>query len=324
MRVSGSPPVLLNVARPWGETSPVSVAQVAAAAGLDGVGLADSPTLFPDPLIATERVLSETSVSLAGPCVLSLGLREPSTAVGALRTLAQRHEDRVACFVGRGESSMRNAGLPIPSLQDHLDALERLVENASRADVRASLVGAASGPRTIARTSAVLPGVLVDVGVDPSTVRRAVEIARAANPSVHIWLFLRAAVAETDDAVASAAAPVLGSCAARLATAPDFYGLSEGERAQADRVAAAHDYQRHGTTEAASSVVPRADQALVRDRFLAVGPALGVRAVVAELATLDLAGVVLAGAVGRVLEGLPELSAAVSGGLRSREGGGAS
>src|SRR5690606_14003577 len=214
-----------------------------AAAGLDGVGLADSPTLFTDPLLAAERVLSSTDLAVVGPCVLSLGIREPTTVVGALRTLVERHGDRVACFVGRGESSVRNAGLPIPSLREHVASLEHLAQLASTEGLTFPLVGAASGPRTIARTSAVLPGVLIDAGVDPATVARAVAIARSSNPEARIWLFLRAAVADSDQAVASAAAPVLGSCAARLAAAPEFYGLSESETSQAERVAGAHDYR---------------------------------------------------------------------------------
>lgn len=311
-----SPRVLLNVARPWGDAGPVEVAKAAMTAGLDGVGLADSPTLFPDPLIATERVLAGTALALAGPCVLGLGLREPGTVVGSLRTLADEHDDRVVCFVGRGESSVRNAGLPIPSLKEHLGALGQLVQFAREAGLTVPLVGAASGPRTISRTSEVLPAVLLDVGTDPGTVSRAAEIARQANPAVRIWLFLRAAVADTEEQMVFAAAPVLGSCAARLAASPDFYGLTDAERTQVGQLAAAHDYRRHGTREAMSGGSLSTDAGtLVRRRFLAAGTVADVRSTVASLANLDLAGVVLAGALGGVLDRLPELTAAVRDGL---------
>lgn len=313
--VTGRPQVLLNVARPWDEAGPVDVAQLVANAGLDGVGLADSPALFPDPLIATERVLTGTALSVAGPCVLSLGLRGPDVIVGALRTLAAHHDGRLVCFVGRGESSVRNAGLPIPSLKEHLATLTRLVELATSAGVEVPLTGAASGPRTIARTSAVLPGVLLDVGTDPGTVARAAAIAREANPGVRIWLFLRASVADTEEEMVSAAAPVLGSCATRLAASPDFYGLSGAEQELAAQVAGAHDYRRHGTQDATSSSLPPEAEALVRRRFLATGPATDVTATVAALSDLDLAGVVLAGALGGVLDRLPELATAVRDGL---------
>lgn len=318
--VTGRPQVLLNVARPWAEAGPVEVAELAAAAGLDGVGLADSPALFPDPLIATERVLTSTNLPLAGPCVLSLGLREPHAIAGALQTLAADHSGRVVCFVGRGESSVRNAGLPIPSLKEHLTSLSRLVELTTDAGVEVPLIGAASGPRTIARTSAVFPGVLLDVGADPDTVARAAAIARESNPDVRVWLFLRAAVADTDEEMMSAAAPVLGSCAARLATSPDFYGLSEAEQELAALVAGAHDYRRHGTSDAmSSSSLPPGAEALVRRRFLATGPAPAVTATVAALRHLDLAGVVLAGALGGVLDRLPELATAIRAGLATTD-----
>lgn len=314
--VSERPRVLLNVARPWDESGPVQVAQLAEAAGLDGVGLADSPALFPDPLIATERVLTGTTLRMAGPCVLSLGLRGPDSVAGALRTLSAQHGDRVACFVGRGESSVRNAGLSIPSLKAHLTALARVSELLGDAGLGSSLVGAASGPRTITATSAALPGVLLDVGTDPDTVARAATIAREANPDVHPWLFLRAAVADTEEQMVSAAAPVVGSCAARLATSPDFYGLTPEQRELAQQVAAAHDYRRHGTQDALSSTtLPPGAEALARRRFLATGPAADITATVGALAHLNLAGVVLAGALDGVLDRLPELTAAVRAGL---------
>jgi len=310
---ANDPLVLLNAARPWGEAGPVEVARVASKAGLDGVGLADSPLLFADPLMSTDRVLAETDLSVAGPCVLSLGLREPSSVAGALRTLADRHAGRVVCFVGRGESSVRNAGLPVPSLRDHLASVQRLVELTT--DVAVPVVGAASGPRTIARTSEALPAVMLDVGVDPRTVAHAAAIARQARPDVDIWLFVRAAITGDDAQAAAAAAPVLGSCAARLAAAPEFYGLSEEQHALAVRVAAAHDYRRHGTREASSVELSSAEEAEVRSRFLASGTANEVAAAFAALAPVGVAGVVLAGAVSGVMDGLPDLAGAVRAGL---------
>lgn len=316
-----APRVLLNVARPWGETSPVTLARAGAAAGLDGVGLADSPGLFPDPLLATDRVLADTGLALAGPCVLSLGLREASTVAGALRTLSEQHAERLICFLGRGESSVRNAGLPVPSLRQHLESLERLADLVARAGLGTPLIGAASGPRTISRTSAVLPGVLLDVGTDAGTVTRAAAAARQANPDVRIWLFLRAVIADTEKDRADAAAPVLGSCASRLAAASDFHGLSESERRLAQQVAEAHDYGRHGTSGAlATGAASSEAQAFVGRRFIVAGSPSQVQSAVAALAPVDLDGVVLAGALGGVLNHLPQLTTAVRMGLHPARG----
>ncbi len=117
------PAVLLNGAAPWDGPDPVEVATRATAAGLDGVGLVDSPRLFRDGLVETARVLAATPARLAGPCVASLGLRQPATVAGALRTLEEHAPGRVFAVLGRGESSVRNEGLPLPSLAEYTAAL---------------------------------------------------------------------------------------------------------------------------------------------------------------------------------------------------------
>lgn len=186
--------ILLNVARPAGQADPVELAGAALAAGLDGVALADSPRLFPDCLVETERVLSATPARLAGPCVLSLGLRHPAAVAGAMRTLDAHHPGRVLAVVGRGESSVRNEGLAPQSLRAYEASLDTLRE---LMPVSALLLGAASGPRTIAATAARLGGVLVDAGADPAIVDKAVALARSARADVAVWMFVRAVV--TDD-----------------------------------------------------------------------------------------------------------------------------
>jgi alkanesulfonate monooxygenase SsuD/methylene tetrahydromethanopterin reductase-like flavin-dependent oxidoreductase (luciferase family) len=304
-----TPPVLLNLARPWGEADAVALAARAVAAGLDGVGLADSPRLFPDPLVETERVLSETDARLAGPCVLALGLRHPATVAGAVCTLAAHHPGRVVAIVGRGESSVRNEGLPIPSLREHEAALRAL---RGRTD-GLPLLGAASGPRTIAATAAALGGVLVDVGTDPAVLARAAAVARAADAGAAVWVFLRASVTSSAEEAEAAARPVLGSCAARIAGAPDWYGVDGDQLAHVRAVAAAHDYRRHGTAAAGHPTGP--GDALVRERFLVTGDRPTVTARVRALAAVGVDGVVLAGAVAGVTERLTDLAAAVTAGL---------
>jgi alkanesulfonate monooxygenase SsuD/methylene tetrahydromethanopterin reductase-like flavin-dependent oxidoreductase (luciferase family) len=307
--------VLLNVARPWGETDAVALATQAVAAGLDGVGLADSPRLFPDPLLETGRVLAATTARLAGPCVLGLGLRHPATVAGALRTLAAHHPGRVVAAVGRGESSVRNEGLPVPSLLAHdtaMRTLRELVDVDVDVDTAGpTLLGAASGPRTIAATAAALGGVLVDVGTDPAVLARAVEVARKADPGTAIWVFLRAAVTESAEEADAAARPVLGSCAARIAGAPDWYGVDADDLRHVREVAAAHDYRRHGTAHAQRpGHAAGPGDALVRERFLVTGDGPAVTARVRALAAVGVDGVVLAGAVGGVTDRLADLAAA--------------
>lgn len=313
------PPVLLNVARPWGEDDAVALATRALAAGLDGVGLADSPRLFSDPLVETGRVLSETDARMAGPCVLGLGLRHPATVGGAVRTLAAHHPGRVVAVVGRGESSVRNEGLPVPSLREHEAAMRALRELVADS-AGSTLLGAASGPRTIAATADALGGVLVDVGTDHGVVARAAAIARDADPGAAVWVFLRAAVTSSVEEADAAARPVLGSCAARITGAPDFYGVDGNDLDHVRDVAAAHDYRRHGTADARRpGHVAGPGDALVGERFLVTGDGPTVTARIHALTDVGVDGVVLAGAVAGVTERLADLAAAVIRGLSTPE-----
>ncbi|MCW3842138.1 LLM class flavin-dependent oxidoreductase [Micromonospora yasonensis] len=305
--------ILLNVARPAGQADPVELAGTALAAGLDGVALADSPRLFPDCLVETERVLSATPARLAGPCVLSLGLRHPAAVAGAVRTLDAHHPGRVLAVVGRGESSVRNEGLAPPSLRAYEASLATLRE---LVPASALLLGAASGPRTIAATAARLGGVLVDAGADPAIVGKAVALARSARADVTVWMFVRAVVTDDEAGADAAAAPVLGSCAARLVRAPDWFDVPAALRPRVAAVAEAHDYRRHGTADArVGGDVPAEADRFVRERFVVTGDPCAVAERFAAFGALGVHGVVLAGALGGVLDRLDDLGRAVRDGL---------
>ena len=312
-----SPSLLLNVARPWGERDAVQLGEHALASGLDGVGLADSPRLFPDAWVETQRVLAGTTASLVGPCVASLGLRPASTVAGAVRTLEQHHPGRVLAVVGRGESSVRNEGLAVPSLREYTASLtllrELLTEDGSLV-AGGRLLGAASGPRTITATAEALGGVLVDGGADVGVIDRAVRLARRDDPGTTVWLFVRAVVTSSEEEAVAAAEPLIGSCAMRLATSPEWYGIEASQVAAVRAVAESHDYARHGTTGARSGT-GEADQ-LVRDRFVLTGSGASIAKRLRPLAGLGIDGVVLAGALAGVVERLPELAAALREGLR--------
>lgn len=325
-------PVLINVARPRDESDPVALAQRSLAAGLDGIGLAESPRLFPDALIETERVLSSTDSALAGPCVLSMGLRHPVTVANAITTLESHHPGRVLAVVGRGESSVRNEGMSPPKLADYEQSLRQLRQHVSEQAPSTSsskgtsaatsavtsplLVGAASGPQTIAMTARTLDAVMIDVGADLDTLHKAVDVARQASSATKIWVFVRATLTDTDAAATAAALPLLGSCAARLRASPEWYGIPPEELAAVAAVAAAHDYRRHGTAaaRAGASVNPQAD-ALVRERFIITGGHKQLEDFMRGLAAIGVDGVMLAGGLEGVLERLDELTSAIRMGL---------
>lgn len=311
--------VLVNVA--WPAEATPDLADVVAAvtgAGADGIGVPDSPRIFPDPFVQSERLLAGTDAALAGPCVLSLGLRHPATVGAGLRTLAERHGDRVVGVLARGESSLRNEQLATPPLGEYLDALETVSDVLGPAARAVTLLGAASGPRTLAATGERLGGVLIDVGISPVVVAGAVDAARAAGPQVRCWLFVRA-LATDDPAVARAASTtLLGSCAMRMAAAPEWYRVPEALRDEVARVAAAHDYRTHGRETAVSE---GAGPDLVRDRFFLAGPATDVRDRLRRLTGPGVDGVVLAGATGGLVDRLPATVAALRAGVQVQESG---
>lgn len=315
------PRLLLNLARPWDAADTVPLARRSRAAGFDGVGLVDSPRLFPDGFVETQRVLAGSDVALAGPVVASLGLRHPVTVAGSLRTLEQHHPGRAFAVVGRGESSVANEGLPVPSLRDYreqLRSLRSLLRDDDGNDrMPGRLLGAASGPRTVAATVRDLDAVLLDVGVDEGTVGRAVHLARTSDPMAKVWLFVRAVVVDDPDVQARVAGPLLGSCAMRMVAAPDWFGLEADRWASVRALAESHDYRHHGTAEAATGGARAHEEAgaLVRRQFLLVTMADEIIARIAGLTRLGVEGIVLAGALPGVVEGLEVLGAALRDGF---------
>jgi alkanesulfonate monooxygenase SsuD/methylene tetrahydromethanopterin reductase-like flavin-dependent oxidoreductase (luciferase family) len=302
------PSVLVNLALP--ETGPTALA--AAAAGFDGVGLADSPALYPDCFIETERVLTGSDLAFAGPCVLALGLRHPVTVASALAALARRHGGRLLAVVGRGESAVRNAGLPVPGLRSYDQLLAGLATACEELGVPRP-AGAASGPRTIALTAARCGEVLIDAGVRASVVAAAVRVAREANPRVRCRLFVRAVPTGSPEQERAATDPILGSCAARLAAAPSWYGLDPDEAGPVRALAESYDHRRHGRS--GGPPVPPEVAAAVRDRFVLTGADDRIAARVSELTRLGVDGFVLAGALPGVHDHLAGLGATFARGI---------
>jgi hypothetical protein len=308
--------LLVNAA--WPREAAPDLALIQAEGG-DGLGLPDSPRLFDDPLLATDRVLTETGVAMAGPCVLALGLRHPATVVGGLGTLARRHGSRLVAVLARGESAVRNENEPVPSLRGYLSALDTVVAGLAEQRHGMTLLGSASGPRTLTETATRVDGVLIDVGTGPEVVASAVSRVRAANPAAQVWLFLRVLASDDRAERAAAMAPLLGSCAARLTAAPDWYQVPEHFRTEVAGLAAAHDYARHGTA-AASPVSAPGVAAFVADRFFAIGDTEAVRTRIGAVAASGIDGVVLSGAVGGLLRRLGPTVAAVRAGVDEHRG----
>lgn len=124
-------------------------------------------------------------------------------------------------------------------------------------------------------------------------------------------MFLRAVVTRTAAEADAASLPVLGSCASRLVRAPAWFDVPAEQRPMIERVAAAHDYRRHGTAEARPDVAGchEAD-ALVRERFVVTGDERRISRHLTAVSGLGIDGVVLAGALTGVVERLDALALA--------------
>ena len=308
--------LLVNAA--WDATRSASLPHLAAtvtAAGADGVALPDSPQVFADPLVLTERLLGATEVPLAGPCVLGLGLRHPAAVAGSLTTLAGAYPSRVFAVLARGESAVRNEGLAPPRLGEYLRRVGQVSDRLGSAARDMTLLGAASGPRTLAATAARLPGVLIDVGTHPEAIARAVASARAAREDVGCWLFVRAVTTATETQREAAVAPLLGSCAARLVAAPQWYGVPAAMHETLHGLAATHDYTCHGRAQHSPA---GSGAEFVADRFFLTGSSDDLAAAAAGLSATGIDGVVLAGALGGLPERLAETVTALARGLGDR------
>jgi alkanesulfonate monooxygenase SsuD/methylene tetrahydromethanopterin reductase-like flavin-dependent oxidoreductase (luciferase family) len=194
--------------------------------------------------------------------------------------------------------------------------LAELRERLSECTSSMHLLGAASGPRTTEVTARELGGVLVDVGTDAAGVAAAVARARAAEPEAVVWAFVRMAIAYDPAEARAAVTPLIGSCAARMAAAPQWYGVSpDMHEAMAD-LAKTHDYRRHGTGgaqgDAGVSGEPGLARAaeLVAERFVLAGSPAAVEDRFRELADTGIDGLVLAGGLPGVVTRLHELGEA--------------
>ncbi len=103
---------------------------------------------------------------------------------------------------------------------------------------------------------------------------------------------------------------MLGSCAARLVAAPDWFGVAAPTCARRSRaVADAHDYRaaRHRRRRARAPTSPAGADRFVRDRFVVTGDPRTVADRFAAFGALGVDGVVLAGALDGVLDRLDDL-----------------
>ena len=173
------------------EDFPVFVESVQAAerAGYERAWLVDGQMLWQDLYVYLTHALDATGRIQVGSGVTNPRTRHPSVTASAHATLAQLHPGRVLLGIGRGDNAVRTLGLkPVPT-----DELARTVpllrawmagEEADGARIRwaserVPIMLGATGPRNLRLAGALADIAMIYVGVNPMSVRWAIEHVRA-------------------------------------------------------------------------------------------------------------------------------------------------
>lgn len=165
-------------------------------AGWDGLLLSDSQCLQSDVYAGLTLAAAHSKRLLLGPGVTNVFTRHPSVTAGAIATLQALSGGRAVLGLGRGDTALRQLGLPpvplpvfeqgLRDLQAYLrgEAVEshgfpsRLAWLPSGPKVPVDVF--ASGPRTMALAGSLAERVTLGVGAEPAWVRWAVATVRRA------------------------------------------------------------------------------------------------------------------------------------------------
>lgn len=190
--------------------------------GFWGLGMGDSPSLYPDTYVRCSVAALLTSNVRVGPWVTNPVTRHPAVTAGAIASVDQVSGGRAFLGIGSGDSAVRNIELPPARLADfeaYVHAVRGLLETGEaiwrgrRCRLQIGqrgvpIIVAAAGPKTLELGGRVGDGVVVVGGLDPHTMDRAREaIDRGARSvgrtidDVHVWWLVLANLAE-DDATA--------------------------------------------------------------------------------------------------------------------------
>lgn len=179
----------------------VDVAVAAEKAGLDAVGIGDSPLLYPDPFVTMSVVVQRTERIAVTPCVTNLVTRHWSTHAGAARAIEEIAPGRSWWTIATGNSAVRMARLA-PQRLDEMSAA--IAEMRAQAGDELRIMVAAGGPRSAELAGRDGDGILVGSGADADLGRDLIDRAEGArgtdSPSRELqrWLHVLINVAASD------------------------------------------------------------------------------------------------------------------------------
>jgi 5,10-methylenetetrahydromethanopterin reductase len=155
----------------------------------------DSQILWQDVYVYMTSALAGTDRIVVGTAVTNPFTRHLTVTASAFATLAQLHPGRLIMGIGRGDSAVRTMGLnPVPTkmLRESIPVLRELLAGKTvqlngtdvhfrwvTDDAGVPICMSATGPRNLRAAGALADRVMLYVGVEPLSVRWAMEHVRA-------------------------------------------------------------------------------------------------------------------------------------------------
>jgi alkanesulfonate monooxygenase SsuD/methylene tetrahydromethanopterin reductase-like flavin-dependent oxidoreductase (luciferase family) len=173
------------------EDMPVFLQSVRAAeeAGYARAWLVDGQMLWQELYVYMTRALMATDRIAVGSGVTNPLTRHPSVTASAHATLAQLHPGRVLLGIGRGDNAVRTLGLEpvrtaelartVPRLRAWMSGVEAEGARIRWAKERVPIMLGATGPRNLRLAGALADIAMIYVGVNPVSVRWAIDHVRA-------------------------------------------------------------------------------------------------------------------------------------------------
>jgi 5,10-methylenetetrahydromethanopterin reductase len=195
----------------------VADARLAEEVGFDLVGIADSQSVYRELYVTAALCAAATRRVHIGPCVTNPITRHPAVSASAIATLDEVSEGRAFLGIGSGDSAVLNLGerpARLAELRGYVETLRALLMSGraqwqgrvlrlSWAARRVPVYLAAEGPRTLELAGEVADGVIVNLGLVPEIVKRAVAQVEAGarragrDPSsIEVWVMCRVNVCE--------------------------------------------------------------------------------------------------------------------------------
>ena len=173
------------------------IASVRAAeeAGYSHAWFIDSQILWQDCVVYMTHALAATERIVVGTAVTNPYTRHVTATASAFATLAELHPGRLELGIGRGDSAVRTMGLnpvktsllreAVPLLRDLMAGRHVSINGADvhlrwvKEGPRVPIMMSATGPRNLRNAGALADRVMLYVGVNPTSVRWAMDHVRA-------------------------------------------------------------------------------------------------------------------------------------------------